>query len=133
MAWRVAREILHTADSVLADLGFLPRRTTAQIDRFCSLSDPAAVNGRLRHFRGPLRADRMTVTRRSASGGASLQGGHQFGEVAEPVLGREVRPSGLGLPGIAGCRRQFFEEGLNPAGAITSTVLASLSVGFQNA
>src|SRR5882724_297747 len=63
-----------------------------------ALSDPAAVNGRLRHFRGPLRADRMTVTRRSASGGASLQGGHQFGEVAEPVLGREVRPSLLGLP-----------------------------------
>jgi len=52
-----------------------------------------------------------------------LQGGHQFGEVAEPVLGREVRPSLLGLP----------EEGLNPAWAITSTVLASLSVGFQNA
>lgn len=45
-----------------------------------------------------------------------LQGGHQFGEVAEPVLGREVRPSLLGLPGIAGRgrRRQFFEEGLKP-------------------
>jgi hypothetical protein len=115
-----------------------PRFSTTSHNRsdrpiLLALSDPAAVNGRLRHFRGPLRADRMTVTRRSASGGASLQGGHQFGEVAEPVLGREVRPSGLGLPGIAGCRRQFFEEGLNPAGAITSTVLASLSVGFQNA
>lgn len=62
-----------------------------------------------------------------------FQGGHQFGDVAEPVLGREVRPSLLGLPGIAGRRRQFFEEGLNPAGTITATVLASLSVGFQNA
>jgi hypothetical protein len=64
-----------------------------------------------------------------------LQGGRQFGEVAEPVLGREVRPSLLGLPGIAGRgrRRQFFEEGLKPGRAITSTVLASLSVGFQNA
>jgi len=41
----------------------------------------------------------------------------------------------LGLPGIAGRgrRRQFFEEGLKPCRAITSTVLASLSLGFQNA
>jgi len=74
------------------------------------------MNGRLRHLRRPLRADRMTVTRRSASGGASPSGRYQFGEVAEPVLGREVRPSLLGLPGIAGRgrRRQFFEEGLKP-------------------
>ena len=98
-----------------------PRFSTTSHNRsdrpiLLALFDPAAVNGRLRHFRGPLRADRMTVTRRSASGGASPSGRYQFGEVAEPVLGREVRPSLLGLPGIAGRgrRRQFFEEGLKP-------------------
>lgn len=56
-----------------------PRFSTTSHNRsdrpiLLALSDPAAVNGRLRHFRGPLRADRMTVTRRSASGGASLSG-----------------------------------------------------------
>ena len=77
----------------------------------------------------------MTVLADQLQAVLCFQGGHPFGEVAEPVLGREVRPSLLGLPGIAGRgrRRQFFEEGLNPAGAITSTVLASLSVGFRNA
>ena len=56
-----------------------PRFSTTSHNRsdrpvLLALSDPAAVNRRLRHFRGPLRADRMTVTRRSASGGASPSG-----------------------------------------------------------
>jgi len=47
-----------------------------------------------------------------------LQGRYQSGQVAEPVLDREVGPSLLDLRGVAGrgCCRQFFEEGLEPGG-----------------